>query len=304
MPVTIWNGCKPWSGCPRCRPTRPGRRTCAPLPSWSPPNCATPAWPASRSPPPAGTRWCWPRGGTPAGLRRPCLFYLHYDVQPEGDPALWSAPPYAAVIRGDALIGRGAADDKGPILMLCAALRGLAECGAGLPVNVVVLVDGEEESGSPSLPAFLAGRAADLTADLVAISDTSMLGLDRPFAGPRHPRQRWPGGRAPDPGLRRAFGEVRRRRGQRRDPAGRARRGAARRGRPGGRARLLRPGPGGGRAGPGRAGRVRIRPSRSGCARSGPAARRGSGSSACTAGSGPGPAWTSSAPGPVTPGRG
>ena len=147
---------------------------------WSPPNCATRAWPASRS---AAT------GGHPvvlaarrdAGPGRPTvLFYLHYDVQPEGDPALWSAPPYAAVIRGDALIGRGAADDKGPILMLCAALRGLAECGAGLPVNVVVLVDGEEESGSPSLPAFLAGRAADLAADLVAISDTSMLGLDRP----------------------------------------------------------------------------------------------------------------------------
>jgi acetylornithine deacetylase/succinyl-diaminopimelate desuccinylase-like protein len=108
------------------------------------------------------------------------LFYLHYDVQPEGDPAQWSTPPYDPVITGDALTGRGTADDKGPILMLCAALRALAEAGGGLPVNVTVLVDGEEESGSPSLPALLTARAGDLAADLVAISDTSMLGLDRP----------------------------------------------------------------------------------------------------------------------------
>jgi cysteinylglycine-S-conjugate dipeptidase len=54
------------------------------------------------------------------------------------------------VLRDGRLIGRGTADGKDPILMLCAALRGLAECRYGLPVNLIVLVDGEEESGSVS----------------------------------------------------------------------------------------------------------------------------------------------------------
>ena len=89
-------------------------------------------------------------------------------------------PPFDAILRDGRLIGRGSADDKGPILMLCAALRGLAECGYGLPVNLTVLVDGEEESGSDSLPAVLDRRAADLAADLIVVSDTSMLGVDRP----------------------------------------------------------------------------------------------------------------------------
>lgn len=115
-----------------------------------------------------------------AGPDRPTvLVYLHYDVQPEGELADWSVPPFDAVLRDGRLIGRGSADDKGPILMLCAALRGLAECGGDLPVNLIVLVDGEEENGSRSLPAFLDSRG-DLAADLVAISDTSMLGIDRP----------------------------------------------------------------------------------------------------------------------------
>jgi acetylornithine deacetylase/succinyl-diaminopimelate desuccinylase-like protein len=107
-----------------------------------------------------------------AGPGRPTiLVYLHYDVQPEDELTEWSVPPFEAVLRDGRLIGRGSADDKGPILMLCAALRGLAECGGDLPVNLIVLVDGEEESGSRSLPAFLDSRD-DLSADLVVISDT------------------------------------------------------------------------------------------------------------------------------------
>jgi acetylornithine deacetylase/succinyl-diaminopimelate desuccinylase-like protein len=116
-----------------------------------------------------------------AGSSRPTiLFYVHYDVQPPGELAEWTVPPFAAAVQDGKLIGRGSADDKGPILMLCAALRGLTECCGGLPVNVVVLADGEEEIGSPSLPAFVADHRDELTADLVAISDTSMLGIDRP----------------------------------------------------------------------------------------------------------------------------
>jgi acetylornithine deacetylase/succinyl-diaminopimelate desuccinylase-like protein len=116
-----------------------------------------------------------------AGPDRPTLLvYLHYDVQPEGELAEWSVPPFDAVLADGRLIGRGSADDKGPILMLCAALRGLAECGGTLPVNLIVLVDGEEEDGSASLPAFLDRRGAELAADLAVISDTSMLGVDRP----------------------------------------------------------------------------------------------------------------------------
>ncbi len=108
------------------------------------------------------------------------LVYVHYDVQPEGEPAEWEVPPFAASRRGDRLIGRGSADDKGPIFMHLAAINALREVAGDLPVAVTLLVDGEEEIGSPSLPRWLEEHRQEFNVDLVAVSDTSMLGIDRP----------------------------------------------------------------------------------------------------------------------------
>src|ERR671917_1867643 len=94
-------------------------------------------------------------GGQPAVIgRRPApdgaptvLLYAHHDVQPAGDPAEWDSDPFQPVERGGRLFGRGAADDKAGIALHLAALRAL---GDDLGVGVTVLVDGEEEIGSPT----------------------------------------------------------------------------------------------------------------------------------------------------------
>ena len=108
------------------------------------------------------------------------LVYLHYDVQPEGPNDEWDVPPFSASVVGDRLIGRGTADDKGPIFMHLAAIEGLRAVAGGLPVNLKLLVEGEEESGSHSLPTWLAEHREELRADLVIISDTSMLSVAQP----------------------------------------------------------------------------------------------------------------------------
>lgn len=108
------------------------------------------------------------------------LIYGHYDVQPAGPGTAWEAPPFAATIRGDSLIGRGATDDKGQLLAHLAALRERLQTHGALPVNVRCLFDGEEEIGSPSLPAFLRRYQPHLASDVAIISDTRMLGPRRP----------------------------------------------------------------------------------------------------------------------------
>ena len=105
------------------------------------------------------------------------LFYGHYDVQPADPLALWTTPPFAPRLEeaetGQRIVGRGAADDKGQLMTFLEACRAFQATG-GLPCNVTMLFEGEEETGSPSLPAFMAENANLLKADVALVCDTSM----------------------------------------------------------------------------------------------------------------------------------
>lgn len=96
-----------------------------------------------------------------------CL-YAHLDVQPTGDLAKWTSDPFVAEQRGDRLYGRGTADDKAGVACHLGALRAW---GGKPPVNVTVLIEGEEETGSPTLAAILDQHREELAADLYVIAD-------------------------------------------------------------------------------------------------------------------------------------
>jgi acetylornithine deacetylase/succinyl-diaminopimelate desuccinylase-like protein len=105
------------------------------------------------------------------------LLYAHHDVQPVGDEAAWQTPPFKPEVRGDRLYGRGAADDKAGIFVHAAALRYF---DGAPPVNIKVLVEGEEEVGSPHL-AELIGRYPTVTAaDVVVVTDCANWALGVP----------------------------------------------------------------------------------------------------------------------------
>lgn len=105
--------------------------------------------------------------------RRTVLIYGHYDVQPPEPLEAWSSPPFEPEIRGGRIFARGSTDNKGQIL---AHILGVQEAliEGDLPVNVIFLIEGEEETGSGSLPEFLDKRRAELACDVIAISDTGM----------------------------------------------------------------------------------------------------------------------------------
>ncbi|MEZ0381776.1 dipeptidase [Mycobacterium sp. pW045] len=116
-------------------------------------------------------------GGAPAVIARypapegapTVLLYAHHDVQPEGDAGQWASPPFEPTERDGRLYGRGSADDKAGIATHLAAFR--AHDGQP-PVGVTVFVEGEEESGSPSLGALLAAHRDVLRADVIVIADS------------------------------------------------------------------------------------------------------------------------------------
>jgi acetylornithine deacetylase/succinyl-diaminopimelate desuccinylase-like protein len=108
------------------------------------------------------------------------LVYAHYDVQPVGEASAWRTPPFEPVIRDERMYGRGTSDDKGPMLAALGAVERLLEERGSLPVNVRILLEGEEEIGSPSLePALLAHRDA-LQADVAISADGAMWSAEQP----------------------------------------------------------------------------------------------------------------------------
>jgi acetylornithine deacetylase/succinyl-diaminopimelate desuccinylase-like protein len=108
------------------------------------------------------------------------LHYSHYDVQP-GDAAdpLWDAPPFEAQRFGDRIVGRGTTDAKGNVMAFVQAVKAL-NATTGLPVNLKFIFDGEEESGSPSLPGFVEEHREMLAADALLGFDGGFRAGDKP----------------------------------------------------------------------------------------------------------------------------
>jgi acetylornithine deacetylase/succinyl-diaminopimelate desuccinylase-like protein len=108
------------------------------------------------------------------------LVYGHYDVQPAEPLELWESPPFEPTIRDGRIYARGSVDDKGQLFLHVKALEAHLAVRGALPVNVIVLAEGEEEVGSANLEKFIADNAARLKADAVVISDSSMFGPGQP----------------------------------------------------------------------------------------------------------------------------
>lgn len=106
---------------------------------------------------------------------RPTLLgYGHYDVQPVDPVDLWTSPPFQPAVRGGRLFARGAADDKGQILTLIAAIRAYLQTSGRLPINVKLLIEGEEESGGAGIEAYVRDHADRLRADACLVLDSGM----------------------------------------------------------------------------------------------------------------------------------
>jgi acetylornithine deacetylase/succinyl-diaminopimelate desuccinylase-like protein len=104
------------------------------------------------------------------------LVYGHYDVQPAEPLQSWRTPPFEPAVERADLIGRGACDDKGPVLCHVAAIESHLATSGRLPANVVCVFEGEEEHGSPHLPGFLRTHCDRLAPDVAVMSDTRMRG--------------------------------------------------------------------------------------------------------------------------------
>ena len=102
------------------------------------------------------------------------LFYGHYDVQPVDPLDLWQSPPFEATVRDGEIYARGSADDKGQVFMHFKAIEAHLKQNGKLPVNMKIILEGEEEVGSVNLDNFIRDHKAELGADVVVISDSPM----------------------------------------------------------------------------------------------------------------------------------
>ena len=124
-------------------------------------------------------------GGEPAVVARVgegamrVLLYAHYDVQPAGDLALWTTPPFEPTLRDGRLYGRGAADDKSGIVMHLGAVRALQRVLGHVPVQVTALIEGEEECGGP-LPEYVLEHPEAGQADAIVIADVGNRAIGEP----------------------------------------------------------------------------------------------------------------------------
>ena len=107
------------------------------------------------------------------------LVYGHYDVQPADPYELWDHPPFEPIVKNDRIYARGACDDKGQMYMHVKAFEAMMETNA-LTCNVKFMIEGEEEVGSDNLEAFIKEEKQKLSADVILISDTSIINNDTP----------------------------------------------------------------------------------------------------------------------------
>src|SRR5213082_2368114 len=121
----------------------------------------------------------WARNKHQPG-RRTVLIYGHYDVQPPDPLDLWDSPPFEPVLKNGYVFARGATDNKGQILSHIMGIQETLEKDGDLPVNVDLVVEGEEEVGSQHLPKFLTENRDALKCDVVLVSDTGMIAPKTP----------------------------------------------------------------------------------------------------------------------------
>jgi len=124
--------------------------------------------------PTAGHPVVWARNKHQPG-RRTVLIYGHYDVQPPDPLELWDSPPFEPVLKNGYVFARGATDNKGQILSHILGIQETIEQNGDLPVNVDLVIEGEEEIGSANLGKFLSQNREALKCDVVLVSDTGMI---------------------------------------------------------------------------------------------------------------------------------